>query len=95
MEKPLPAAVAPAPAPPASGRLQLEPGEKIDFGTAAVEVVIHDAQGDLVFTAARQGAGAVLWDGNDASGKRVKPGLYMSCVRDAAGNKVYKPVEVR
>ncbi len=92
---------APAPAPKrtsgfaAKGGLELRPEETISFGPEAAHVAIHDHAGDVVFESAKRGDAEMSWDGKDARGRRVTPGLYISRVKTVSGQMEYRPVQVR
>lgn len=86
------------PAAPAAGRLSAGPvpakrGDAVTLrfalaGAGRVRLAIHDLAGRLVRVAASgrldAGAHAVGWDGRDASGRAVPPGLYFARL-EAAG----------
>ena len=48
-------------------------------------VAIHDAGGRLVRELSCPSAGNVVWDGNDASGQAVRPGVYV-CILASGGS---------
>jgi flagellar hook assembly protein FlgD len=70
-----------------SRRVTIEYVVGTDAGAGAVSVVLtlHDVRGRIVRTLknrrAAPGAGRVSWDGTDAFGARVEPGMYYARLR--------------
>ena len=67
-------------------------------GPGLAEVDVHDLNGRLVKRLLRAwqpgGEGAVTWDGTDANGRRVSPGVYLARVRSGGTSENQRIVRI-
>jgi hypothetical protein len=71
----------------------------LDFGRPLVTggvLAIHDVQGrELRRYELAPGARGATWDGRDATGERVRPGVYLAALRTGAERRVLRLAQVR
>ena len=66
---------------------------------ASIEVAIHDVNGRLITTLAREAAAAgaveLVWDGRDERGERVAAGIYLARLCAGGASELRKLVVLR
>ncbi len=79
----------------------LKPGQQalgsdgtIQFGGDAVQIVVHDSRGNVIYRGSKSGGGPIVWNGTDADGRGVRSGMYTSKIVGADGRIAYFPIMV-